>query len=436
MSELPTYAFPPPHPKRTGRVLLAVAAVLLLVAATVVVTLLVKGQAEASELLPEPAASTGANPFLPSVAKVPVPVAAPPGSGGAFPGTTPGLYGGTRNEAACDAAAMVAFLQANPVKAAAWASVLGIAPADIPAYVAGLTPVVLRADTVVTNHGFRDGRATTLLSVLQAGTAVFVDRYGVPRVRCYCGNPLTPAVLPREPVFVGPTWPGLTTTSITVIQQTTVVINEFTLVDIATDEVFTRAPGLDVSLDRPGSIDGGTPTTTPTVPVTTAPPIVESSVPPPPQTRTAQGTHVLTQSDGPNCSFSDAPRISGTITLTVRPDGTATGEMAASGSGTRDLTCGEMAGRMSWSQRYSVTFSGRVDGGALHAEGTLSNTNSTTLSGCTNAGHPIDCPPYEGGRGHYPITLTGSFDPATGHGTGEFVVGGVDRTTTGTWSVR
>ena len=63
-------------------------------------------------------------------------------------------------------------------------------PGSVPAFLRGLTPVVLRADTRVTNHGFRDGSATSFQSVLQAGTAVLVDDHGAPRVRCACGNPL------------------------------------------------------------------------------------------------------------------------------------------------------------------------------------------------------------------------------------------------------
>jgi hypothetical protein len=441
MSEFPTYASAPQPPRRPAgppvRTLLVVAiAVVLLVGVTATVTVLLAGRAAADEIVVEPAAAPGANPFLPPVAKVPVPVAAPPGTGGRFPGDTPGLYGGTRNDATCDAAAMVAFLQQNPAKAAAWASVLAITPADIPGYVAGLTPVVLRSDTLVTNHGFRDGRATTLRSVLQAGTAVFVDRYGVPRVRCYCGNPLTPAVLPAEPVFTGPPWPGFARTSITIIQQTTVVVDVFTLVDVGSGEVFTRTAGPDVSRDRPGTSDGssGAVPTTPTTPTATvAPPGPLPSAPP--RVLAASGSHVLTQSDGSGCSFSDAPRITGSFRLTVAPDGSLSGEMAGQGSGTRDLTCGDMGGRMSWSQRYAVTFTGRTDGGVVRAQGTLENVNSTTLSGCTNAGHPVDCPEYAGGPGAYPVTVTGSYDPATGRGRGEFVVGGVDRETTGTWTV-
>src|SRR2546429_115073 len=73
------------------------------------------------------------------------------------------------------------------------ASVEGIEPNDIATYVASLTPVILTSDTLVTNHGYANGHATTLRSVLQAGTAVMVDNTGVPRVKCNCGNPLTPA---------------------------------------------------------------------------------------------------------------------------------------------------------------------------------------------------------------------------------------------------
>ena len=97
-----------------------------------------------------------------------------------FTGSTPGLYGGTQNNQVCDAQQLVNFLAANPDKGAAWAGVLGIRTSDIPTYVATLTPLLLRADTRVTNHGFSNGHATELQSVLQAGTAVLVDPFGVP----------------------------------------------------------------------------------------------------------------------------------------------------------------------------------------------------------------------------------------------------------------
>jgi DNA-binding MarR family transcriptional regulator len=82
----------------------------------------------------------------------------------------------------------------------------------------GLTSVVLRADTQVTDHGFRDGRATSFQSVLQRGTAVLVDNLGVPRVRCKCGNPLTPPkAVTSTPTFKGQAWEGFDAAKVVVV---------------------------------------------------------------------------------------------------------------------------------------------------------------------------------------------------------------------------
>lgn len=154
------------------------------------------------------AGNPGPNPFTKSAQQDPAPPASstvakksaqlraslPKASGTTTPvagGTTPGLYGGSGDAHVCDPHALVAFLAASPAKAAAWARVLGIAPAKIEAYVSGLTPVVLANDTLVQNHGYRSGAATSFPAVLQAGTAVLVDASGAPRVKCNCGNPLT-----------------------------------------------------------------------------------------------------------------------------------------------------------------------------------------------------------------------------------------------------
>ena len=61
-------------------------------------------------------------------------------------------------------------------------------------YIAKLHPVTLTRDTQVTNHAYTNGQAVPFQAILQAGTAVLVDEYGVPVVRCYCGNPLGPAI--------------------------------------------------------------------------------------------------------------------------------------------------------------------------------------------------------------------------------------------------
>ena len=51
-------------------------------------------------------------------------------------------------------------------------------PTGVPGYLRSLTPVQLRMDTRVTNHGYRDGAATSYQAVLQTGTAVLVDDRG------------------------------------------------------------------------------------------------------------------------------------------------------------------------------------------------------------------------------------------------------------------
>ena len=79
-----------------------------------------------------------------------------------------------------------------------WARVLGLEPNQrvVAAYIRKLRPVTLTRDTRVTNHSFVDGRAVAFQSILQAGTAVLVDKDGVPVARCRCGNPLL------EPVYI------------------------------------------------------------------------------------------------------------------------------------------------------------------------------------------------------------------------------------------
>jgi len=249
------------------------------------------GTAATGEIFRDPATTTGQDPFTPSVAKeVPPTPTPPPGSaapslnipaaasasGGqqvtSYRGSTPGLYGGTRSVTHCDSRQLVTFLQQNPDKGRAWAQVEGITPADIPAYVATLTPVVLRADTRVTNHGFSNGRATTYPTVLQAGTAVLVDKFGVPRVRCYCGNPLTePVPVTGTPTYRGPSWPSFNPTTIVVVIAPPQPVTEIIIVDIVTGAPFARPVGTDGSGDTdapPGTFATPTPlppTTTPSI---------------------------------------------------------------------------------------------------------------------------------------------------------------------------
>ena len=99
-------------------------------------------------------------------------------------GNAPGLYGGTGDQSACDVQQLVDFLRTNVDKGKAWAQAQGIDFDSIGSFISDLTATVLTFDTRVTNHGFKDGKATALQSILQKGTAVLIDKFGQPRARC------------------------------------------------------------------------------------------------------------------------------------------------------------------------------------------------------------------------------------------------------------
>jgi hypothetical protein len=172
-------------------------------------------------------------------------------------GNAPGLYGGTGDTAACDAAQLARFLSDNPAKARAWASVLGIGPDRIGAYLDGLNPVVLTRDTRVTNHGFTNGRATSFQAVLQAGTAVLVDANGVPRVKCSCGNPLTAPSGAAVGTVSGTPWPGYSTATVIVVVPAPRPMTTFVLVDIDTGETYEERANTPDGAPTGGSGDEG-----------------------------------------------------------------------------------------------------------------------------------------------------------------------------------
>jgi hypothetical protein len=111
-----------------------------------------------------------------------------------------GPYGGTGSDLVCDRELLISSLRARPDRLAEWARVRGIDPNPdaVAAYIRSLRPVTLTRDTRVTNYSFEDGKAVGFQSILQAGTAVLVDRYGEPVVRCRCGNPLSKPIYYRE----------------------------------------------------------------------------------------------------------------------------------------------------------------------------------------------------------------------------------------------
>jgi hypothetical protein len=268
---------------------MAIAAVLLLVVGVVAVLALTGDEAEAEVLL-EPTGVEVPDPFTATAALGEAPLAsttttrpastsstaatsttaapAPGAGGGTVAGSAPGLYGGTRDAASCDPDKLIAFLAAEPDKAEAWAKVHRIDPSTIAAYVRGLTPVILRRDTRVLNHGYRDGRATPRPAVLQAGTAVLVDRFGIPRVKCGCGNPLAePQPVTTRTTYTGTRWADFDPARVVVVRQD-VEVEVFVLVDVRTGDPFRRPSGTkgDDDAEATASTTTTSPATTTTTP--------------------------------------------------------------------------------------------------------------------------------------------------------------------------
>lgn len=264
----PPYAGPPAPPKKKRGLLIAFLVVLvaaMLGAAGALVVVLAndddKDEPTGDPVTLEPVESPGASPFVTgsAVATSGLSSAAVAAAdaissdlevdaetgGRVAAGTEPGLYGGTMDEQACDPFELAGFLESEPEKAAAFAGVLGIQPAEIRAYIEGLTPVLLTADTWVTNHGFENGEATSFQSVLQAGTAVLIDEHGVPRVRCFCGNPL---VEPQTDDYTlhateGEEWDDYEPDDVRQVEGSDQTLETLTLIDAESGERFDRGLG-------------------------------------------------------------------------------------------------------------------------------------------------------------------------------------------------
>ncbi|MET7687650.1 DUF6777 domain-containing protein [Streptomyces sp. NPDC005483] len=275
---------PEPEPRRpwwrsAPRVAIIAAAVVAAVVLAVVFTRSDGGSPSAGgngEVFLQAAAKTGPDPFTESTAKdssVPPVSASPTGSSEpanavrGVDGAAPGLYGGTRNVSSCDVEKQVKALQADPAKNRVFASVAGVQPSGVPAFLRSLTPVQLRMDTRVTNHGYRDGAATSYQAVLQAGTAVLVDDHGVPRTRCACGNPLTPPIAQQStPKTTGDTWASYSPSNVVVVAPSTTVINIFVIYDPDHHDWIARHRG-----DTGGKDHKTHPPTRPSPPVSVSP---------------------------------------------------------------------------------------------------------------------------------------------------------------------
>ncbi|MFF4535984.1 DUF6777 domain-containing protein [Streptomyces aureus] len=294
-----------------------------------------------SEVFLQSADKTGPDPFTESTAQdtssapqTPATPAtsAPANATVAVSGNAPGLYGGTRNVSSCDVEKQITALGADPAKNKAFASVEGIKPDAVPAYLRSLTPVQLRMDTRVTNHGYSNGAPTSYQAVLQTGTAVLVDSRGVPRVRCACGNPLLPPVAQQgTPKTTGDSWAGYRSRDVVVVAPSTTVINVFVLYDPQTKEWIARergdegkhdkkthppvnpSPSASVSASPCTSPDGSTPASGSPCPSTATSPSSESSSPSSSSSEPSSSapSSVEPPSSEPPSSASEAPPASG-----------------------------------------------------------------------------------------------------------------------------
>ncbi|MGH3601599.1 MAG: DUF6777 domain-containing protein [Pseudonocardiaceae bacterium] len=136
------------------------------------------------------------------------------------------------NRRTCDSDKLISYLVAHSQAAAAWAKSLNsdptlswsggnkVAVQQISSYIHELTPRLLDGDLRVTNYQFANGAPRPVQSILERGTTVLVDAKGVARVRCACGNPLTPMVrLNAVPVYRGVPWSGFHPQKVIVTQN-------------------------------------------------------------------------------------------------------------------------------------------------------------------------------------------------------------------------
>lgn len=255
-----------------------VAGVVVLVAAFVVTVALTRGGGKgggggtpstggttlaAAQVALQTVADTGPDPFTGSVAarSAGATVAASPSATGTVDGADVGLYGGSTRTASCDVPKLSGFLTTDDAKGRAWAGVEGIDQAGIADYLRTLTPVVLRVDTRVTNHGFSGSAATPFQSVLQAGTAVLVDTRGLPRVRCACGNPLLPpAALPTAVSYSGTPWKDFDERQVVVVSPAASPVKRIVVVDPTSGQSFSASVGASGSAapSGPSSASPGT----------------------------------------------------------------------------------------------------------------------------------------------------------------------------------
>jgi hypothetical protein len=193
--------------RKRGAIWIGVAALVAAVAAATVVLLSSGGSgtdtANAQTIHFQSPTDPGDNAFTPATdAPGNTTVRYPPassGGGGVSPSSEPssghGTFGGSGSDYVCDREKLIKELLARPDRMRGWAETLGVDPTPqaVAKYIRGLRPVTLTQDTQITDYAFLNGHVVGYQAILQAGTAVLVDKYGRPVAKCRCGNPVTEA---------------------------------------------------------------------------------------------------------------------------------------------------------------------------------------------------------------------------------------------------
>lgn len=327
------------------------------------------GPPELPNVFREPIQTAGVDAYMPPAGKDVSDVKSPLQLHGNQPGGLPRLYGGIRNNAECDRAAIASFLVANPDRGTEWARALGIQPLDVPSFVAQLTPVILVSDTSVTTHAFDGGHAVARQAVLQTGAAVLIDPTGVPRARCYTGNPAGFPTPPAYAVYGGPDWQYFDEDSVVSVQPHPERINEFALVDVRTGETMIRPTG------TAGEADHSPQESAPPPPVAAVP---TPAIAPAPQSSGTTGS-AQTRSDGQRQATLDAQDKKAKKSQQADPtdsnssSGATTGSSSDSSSSSGDSSGGGSSSSSGDSSGSTSDSSSSSSGGKKKSSGSSGN---------------------------------------------------------------
>lgn len=169
--------------------------------------------------------------------------AAPRANGGRWKGDQPGLYGGTGSDGGCDRNAAAVLAAGTDDKSEAWRQALAPGSGAAPV-LAELTPAVLLADIAVLHSRIVGKTTVAVPAVLQAGTAVFVDPTGMPRLRCQDLGPVGAAPDTVPTGTAGEPWEGFDLAGAGRIQpgSTKLTVLELAAVDPAAPLPFLLRP--------------------------------------------------------------------------------------------------------------------------------------------------------------------------------------------------